>query len=75
MAKNHTLRVIITSLLLAVMVVCLTAVMASAHTVTVSHLSGCKRKRGTSFRRSQLQYCTEVGAESALQSQLARVFS
>ena len=37
MLKNRTLRIISTSLLLAVMVVCLTAVMASAHTVTVSH--------------------------------------
>ncbi len=40
MVKNHTLRVITTSLLLAVMAVCLTAIIASAHPVTVHHSPG-----------------------------------
>ncbi len=40
MVKNHTLRVITTSLLLAVMIVCLTAIVASAQTVTVHRSVG-----------------------------------
>jgi hypothetical protein len=39
-AKNHTLRIITTSLLLAVMIVCLTAVVASAQPVTVHRSAG-----------------------------------
>lgn len=40
MIKNHALRVITTSLLLAVIVVCLTAVIASAHPVTIHRSAG-----------------------------------
>lgn len=40
MVKSHTQRVIATSLLLAVMIVCLTAVVASAHPVTVHRSAG-----------------------------------
>ncbi|MHB8598102.1 MAG: hypothetical protein ACYDER_14960 [Ktedonobacteraceae bacterium] len=40
MVKNRMLRVITTSLLLAIMVVCLTAVVASAHPVTVHRSPG-----------------------------------
>ncbi len=35
MVKNHLVRIITTSLLLAVMIACLTAVVASAHVVTI----------------------------------------
>lgn len=37
MVKNHLVRMITTSLLLAVMSICLTAVVASAHVVTIGH--------------------------------------
>ena len=40
MVKNRMVRVVITSLLLSVMVVCLTAAMASAHPVTANRSLG-----------------------------------